>query len=118
MLKRTSGTYRMFFEMLTRAIDDYFDYKYDPWDTRKNSENNRIAVETSKWFASSDTNWPCSFENVCTGLGINADAVRLGLKGLISWDHVWWDQTAYGKNRITESETYYFQTNKRRQRPC
>jgi hypothetical protein len=28
------------------------------------------------WFESDDATWPCSFENVCAGLGLDADAIR------------------------------------------
>lgn len=39
----------------------------------------RLLKETEEWVYSGDTSWPCSFENICAVLGIEADYLRGGL---------------------------------------
>ncbi len=39
----------------------------------------RLLKETEEWMYSGDTSWPCSFENICALLGIDADYLRNGL---------------------------------------
>ncbi len=39
----------------------------------------RLLKETEEWMDSGDTSWPCSFENICALLGIDADYLRSGL---------------------------------------
>ena len=39
----------------------------------------RLLKETEEWVSSDDTSWPCSFENICALLGIDADYLRNGL---------------------------------------
>jgi hypothetical protein len=44
---------------------------------------NRSAVdEVLAWCSSRDVLWPFSFENICAALGINADALREGIRRL------------------------------------
>jgi hypothetical protein len=41
----------------------------------------RLAKEAAEWFfAPKDTQWPFSFENICTVLGLDAEYIRRGLK--------------------------------------
>jgi hypothetical protein len=38
--------------------------------------------EVDTWVASIDTDWPFSFENICSTLNINPDYIRTGLRDL------------------------------------
>lgn len=40
----------------------------------------RRFQEVDDWVASDDTDWPFSFENVCTALSLDADYIRAGLR--------------------------------------
>ena len=44
------------------------------------AEQRRRFYEVDHWVASKDTDWPFSFENICSCLGIDADYVRCGLR--------------------------------------
>jgi hypothetical protein len=46
------------------------------------AEQRRQFHEVDRWVASEDTDWPFSFENVCSCLQIDPDYVRLGLRAL------------------------------------
>ncbi len=46
------------------------------------AEQRRSFHEVDRWVASRDTDWPFSFENICTTLQIDPDYVRRGLKRL------------------------------------
>jgi hypothetical protein len=39
----------------------------------------RLLKEVEEWFASADTAWPFSFQNICAALDLDADYLRLGL---------------------------------------
>ena len=45
-------------------------------------EQRRRFQEVDCWIASSDTDWPFSFENICATLSISPDYIRAGLRGL------------------------------------
>jgi hypothetical protein len=36
----------------------------------------RTALDAEAWFADTDVGWPCSFENVCAALDLDADSLR------------------------------------------
>ena len=40
----------------------------------------RLLQENDEWFASDETTWPYSFENICSTVQIDADYMRQGLK--------------------------------------
>lgn len=40
----------------------------------------KYAVEVEQWAGSSDSEWPFSFENICSTLGLDAGYIRLGLR--------------------------------------
>jgi hypothetical protein len=42
-------------------------------------ERRRLALEARRWVAEPDRQWPFSFENLCEGLGIAADRLRVRL---------------------------------------
>jgi len=46
------------------------------------AEQRRHFYEVDRWVGSDDTDWPFSFENICTCLQIDADYIRKGLKRL------------------------------------
>ncbi len=46
------------------------------------AERRRRFYEVDHWVASHDTDWPFSFENICTSLMIDPDYVRAGLQQL------------------------------------
>jgi len=46
------------------------------------AEQRRQFHEVDRWVASEDTDWPFSFENVCSCLKIDPDYIRLGLRNL------------------------------------
>lgn len=46
------------------------------------AELRRQFHEVDRWVASSDTDWPFSFENVCSCLDIDPDYIRMGLRDL------------------------------------
>ena len=48
------------------------------------AEQRRHFYEVDRWVASDDTDWPFSFENICTCLRIDPDYIRKGLKRLKS----------------------------------
>ena len=39
----------------------------------------QLLKEVEEWFASADTAWPFSFQNICAALDLNVDYVRSGL---------------------------------------
>jgi hypothetical protein len=45
-----------------------------------NRRARRLFVEAEEWFESTDTEWPYAFENVCEGLGLEAQYLRNGLR--------------------------------------
>ena len=46
------------------------------------AEQRRHFYEVDRWVASNDTDWPFSFENICTCLRIDPDYIRSGLQKL------------------------------------
>jgi hypothetical protein len=42
----------------------------------RNSRRRSPARDAEAWFTDTDTSWPCSFENVCAVLDLDADSVR------------------------------------------
>jgi len=46
------------------------------------AEQRRRFHEVDYWVASADTDWPFSFENICSCLGIDPDYIRAGLRRL------------------------------------
>jgi hypothetical protein len=45
-------------------------------------EQRRRFCEVDDWVASEDTDWPFSFENICSTLHLDADYIRCGLRRL------------------------------------
>jgi hypothetical protein len=43
------------------------------------------VADVEEWFASHDGRWPFSFERICAGLGIDADAIRDALRRVPRW---------------------------------
>ncbi|MGE0827284.1 MAG: hypothetical protein AB7P18_34825 [Candidatus Binatia bacterium] len=43
------------------------------------ARTDRPARDAEKWIFSEDTQWPFSFVNICTALGLSPEYVRLGL---------------------------------------
>jgi hypothetical protein len=50
--------------------------------TSARAEQRRHFYEVDRWVASDDTDWPFSFENICSCLRIDADYIRKGLRRL------------------------------------
>lgn len=46
------------------------------------AEQRRHFHEVDRWVASNDTEWPFSFENICSCLRLDPDYVRAGLRKL------------------------------------
>jgi hypothetical protein len=46
------------------------------------AEQRRHFYEVDRWVTSDDTDWPFSFENICSCLRIDPDYIRKGLKRL------------------------------------
>ena len=44
------------------------------------SRSLRLAREAEDWFSSNDTDWPFTFVNICTALGIEPTYIRQGLQ--------------------------------------
>jgi hypothetical protein len=65
---------KLMFAVLTDAIECF--QKYLGENSRK---SRRLYSEAEAWIACRDSSWPCSFENICDVLNINANYLRLGL---------------------------------------
>jgi hypothetical protein len=68
---------RLMWAILQDAVDCYQKYLADPRD--KTSEE---FTEVESWITESDSDWFCSFDNVCETLGIDPQYLR---RGLLAW---------------------------------
>jgi hypothetical protein len=44
-----------------------------------NARSKRLVEEVEEWAESRDGSWPYSFENICAGLGLEAEYLRAGM---------------------------------------
>jgi hypothetical protein len=68
---------RLMWAILAGAVDCYQKYLADPRD--KHSEE---FSEVESWIMESDSDWFCSFDNVCENLEIDPQYLR---RGLLAW---------------------------------
>lgn len=80
--KRLDGSQRLMAAVLEAAIAELQQARRVStlgW----NRQRERPEAETLRWFASRDRWWPYSFENLCDGLGLDANRIRRRL-GIVS----------------------------------
>src|SRR5262245_51080618 len=65
---------RLMLAVLEEAVSDYQRNLVTSGD-----EARRAFRDAEEWFASEDTEWPFSFVNICSALGLEASYVRTGL---------------------------------------
>lgn len=68
---------RLMLAVLEEAVADYQRFL-----VATSNEGRRLFREAEDWFADDDTEWPCSFANICSALGFEVSYVR---RGLLRW---------------------------------
>jgi hypothetical protein len=59
---------------------DAFNVLTRPSKKKNRRHTQRLLKETSEWFFSDDTDWPFSFVNICSTLGLDPEYIRRGLR--------------------------------------
>ncbi len=68
------GERRLLLAVLEEAVTCFQTYLY-----ARNASGRRLFLEAEQWLRSGDSEALCSFESICTVLGIDADYIRHGL---------------------------------------
>jgi hypothetical protein len=79
---------RLMLAVMEDAVATYQRYATDP-----SRRSQRLFEEAQTWIQSTDTNWPYSFENICTALRFEPSSLRNGLES-------WRAERLKGKTRV------------------
>jgi hypothetical protein len=74
-LRLWSGERRLLLGVLEDALHCFLEYRFE-----RKGKGGRIFREVQEWFASTDTSWLYSFENICAILHLEPDYLRRGLQ--------------------------------------
>jgi hypothetical protein len=64
---------RLMYAVLQDAVEEYLTFR------ASDGEPGWWDEEAQSWFRSADIDWPFSFLNICTTLGLDPDYIRAGL---------------------------------------